>query len=73
MPRYIIETEQQNIPPSAFGPGKENWHASVTDGYGGGLIDRDGDTESEAITICMTELLGNLPADFPPELIGAAR
>lgn len=63
MPRYIIDTEKQDI------NGRENWHTTVSYSNGHELTDRDGDTESESITIAMVELLGNLPADFPRTLI----
>jgi hypothetical protein len=69
MPKYVIETEDQSweLPD---GGKRENWHATISDDSGP-LIDRDGDTESEAITIAVTELLGNLPSDFPAALIGS--
>lgn len=50
----------------------EGWSASIFDAGDKGLINRDGDTESEAITIAFTELLGNLPSDFPRSLIDDA-
>jgi hypothetical protein len=61
--RYVISTDKYIV------NDKEGWTASITDGYGGALIDRDGDSESEAITIAVTELLGKLPEDFPLTLI----
>lgn len=60
MPKYIVETEDQSAEDWS------NWHATIRDPDGGSvLLDRDGDTESEAVCIAVVELLGDLPADFP--------
>lgn len=63
--RYIVDTEKQDI------LGTENWHTEITDAKEGTpLSGADGDNEVESIALAFCFLLGNLPADFPPTVIG---
>jgi len=66
MTTYKIVTEKYDL------NGKEGWHAalSIMDGGESLVHGADGDNESEAITITVTQALGNLPSNFPRSLIG---
>lgn len=66
--KYIVYTESYDLK-AVDGSRVKGWSALITDENGVQLISRDGDNEPEAIAIAFTEWLGNLPHDFPRELI----